>query len=473
MSDLESPAEHAASTPSTGLATATPPTPASLKTPVPPLPIQQVGYASVGRRPHKKSRTGCATCKARKIKCDERHPACLNCISHGVECPFLKAGGGPAALGVHSSRPRARTQSHSPASPATPASASSPHNYANLTPNPSAALLPDSGSSRDLPLLELELLHNFTTKTHTTLTADASVWPFWRDDVVQVGFTCDYVMRAVLAVSALHLASERPDRRDFYIEEGILLHQRAARSAMRVMAAGDKIDVHQGASLFLFSMLTMFFALASPRRSNPDGTFFIGDSGFPGWAFLLAGTRPIIDLLGERGKETVAGPFLRYGARRWHAQRAVLHDERCGRTSASASNPENGGLLAPLRARINAAVADPELLQTYAHALDELELAFAASGDPDAPRDVLDAMVWLWVVSDSLVPLLRVPSQEAVAIFAYFCVLLKKHESHWWLRGWGDHAMARAHEILDEEHRGWIEWPIREMGWMGGGTGGQ
>jgi hypothetical protein len=127
--------------------------------------------------------------------------------------------------------------------------------------------LPEGG---ELPLLELELLHNFTTKTYTTLTADSSVWEFWRDDVVQLGLTCDYIMRAVLAVSALHLAYHRPDRRDFYVEEGIILHQKAARSAMRVMAAGDKIDKDQAASLFLFSMLTMFFGIfCSLHHSQP------------------------------------------------------------------------------------------------------------------------------------------------------------------------------------------------------------
>ena len=89
-------------------------------------------------------------------------------------------------------------------------------------------------------------------------------------------------------------------------------------------------------------------------------------------------------------------------------------------------------------------------------------------------------MVWLWTVSDDFVPLLRVPSQEAVAIFAHFCVLLKHHDSHWWLKGWGDHVMGRVREILDEEHAGWIGWPVREMGGMdvdggsggGGGSGG-
>jgi hypothetical protein len=173
-----------------------------------------------------------------------------------------------------------------------------------------------------------------------------------------------------------------------------------------------------------------------------------------------------MDVLGERGKDTVAGPFLRYGAGRWHAQRAKLDEQ-----AQSDAEP----LLAPLRARIEAAVSDPDLLRTYAHALDELDLALVVRQDPAAPRDVLDAMVWLWVMSDEFVPLLRVPTQEAVAIFAHFCVLLKHHECHWWLQGWGDHVMVRAHEILDEEHREWIEWPIREIARMAGGgvAGGQ
>ncbi|KAK3303031.1 uncharacterized protein B0T15DRAFT_261738 [Chaetomium strumarium] len=458
-----------------------PPSPASVaSSPASGLPtpstdsIQRAPWpAGGGRRTHKKSRTGCSTCKARKIKCDERRPACLNCISHGVECPFLR-GRSAAATNPRTS---STANSHSSASPANP-------------PSPYAGAVSEAeGGGEQLPLLELELLHNFTTKTYSTLTADASLWEFWRDDVVQLGLTCDYIMRAVLAVSALHLAYHRPDRRNFYTESGILLHQKAARSAMRVMAAEHEIDKDTAASLFIFSMLTIFFALASPRRSNPDGTFFIGSSSssslssssnselgrFPDWAFLVSGGKSIMDVLGERGLDTVAAPFLHYGRARWHAHRAKLHE-----------HSSNEPLLAPLRARIfattttgggrRAAGADEEsteLLHTYAHALDELELALVVSRDPATPRDVLDAMVWLWEVSDSLVPLLRgtEPRQEAVAIFAHFCVLLKQHEAHWWLQGWGEHVMVRALEVLDEEHKGWIEWPMREMGWMGGGGG--
>ncbi|KAK4238197.1 hypothetical protein C8A03DRAFT_44025 [Achaetomium macrosporum] len=425
MSDLAQSPEPAASASSVlpiHSTEPTPPTPASAASPVSGLPTPSTGaiqraqwQANGGRRTHKKSRTGCST-----------------------------------------------SNSHSPASPAHPPS-----------PYP-GGVSEGEGGGEPLPLLELELLHNFTTKTYTTLTAGSSLWEFWRDDVVQLGLACDYIMRAVLAVSALHLAYHRPDRRDFYTEAGILLHQKAARSAMRAMAADNEMDKDTAASLFIFSMLTIFFALASPRRSNPDGTFFIGsssstsDRGFPDWAFLVSGGKSIMDVLGARGLDTVAAPFLHYGRARWQAHRAKLDEEK--------SPNSNGPLLAPLRERIArspAVTADPDLLHTYAHALDELELALVVSQDPATPRDVLDAMVWLWEVSDSLVPLLRgtEPRQEAVAIFAHFCVLLKQHEAHWWLQGWGEHVMVRAHEVLDAEHRSWIEWPMREMGWMGAGGG--
>ncbi|KAK1977887.1 C6 zinc finger protein [Colletotrichum cereale] len=39
-----------------------------------------------GRKGTKKVRTGCVTCKIRKVKCDETKPACLRCIKTGRKC---------------------------------------------------------------------------------------------------------------------------------------------------------------------------------------------------------------------------------------------------------------------------------------------------------------------------------------------------------------------------------------------------
>ena len=43
------------------------------------------------RRSHQKVRTGCAVCKRRRIKCDERKPSCQNCEKHRSRCAYLTA----------------------------------------------------------------------------------------------------------------------------------------------------------------------------------------------------------------------------------------------------------------------------------------------------------------------------------------------------------------------------------------------
>ncbi|KAJ5564158.1 hypothetical protein N7513_000400 [Penicillium frequentans] len=43
--------------------------------------------ATKARRSMPKVRTGCATCKTRKVKCDEQRPKCHRCVSTGRSCP--------------------------------------------------------------------------------------------------------------------------------------------------------------------------------------------------------------------------------------------------------------------------------------------------------------------------------------------------------------------------------------------------
>ncbi|KKZ63283.1 hypothetical protein EMCG_00266 [[Emmonsia] crescens] len=40
------------------------------------------------RKPHRKSRTGCANCKQRRIKCDETKPQCQRCETYRVDCTY-------------------------------------------------------------------------------------------------------------------------------------------------------------------------------------------------------------------------------------------------------------------------------------------------------------------------------------------------------------------------------------------------
>jgi len=161
-------------------------------------------------------------------------------MTHGVPCPYLTAVP-PDPVASESSRERSRPNKTAASKPSVGRSSGPPKTTTTSTWLP-IANPPAEPEQNHLPNLELELLHNFTTNTYSTLAADSGVCDFWRLTVVQVGFQCDFIMLSVLALSALHLACHRPSERDFYTSHGILFHQRALRSATRLMAAPTGVD---------------------------------------------------------------------------------------------------------------------------------------------------------------------------------------------------------------------------------------
>ncbi|KAE9362664.1 hypothetical protein N431DRAFT_565105 [Stipitochalara longipes BDJ] len=183
------------------------------------------------RRPHHKRRTGCKECKARKVKCDESKPSCRTCIKRNAQCSFASTlldergsnNGSPASI------KSARIRDLSP-----------------LT----------------LDLTNLELLHHFTTITCFTFSSDPVVQTIWRVLAPQHGLSNEFVLHSLLAVAGLHLASLKLSRSDFYTAQALVHHQ-ASSTVTRPMVSDLTSD--NSSSLFLFSVLTSYFALASPR----------------------------------------------------------------------------------------------------------------------------------------------------------------------------------------------------------------
>lgn len=204
--------------------------------------------------------------------------------------------------------------------------------------------------------------------------------------------------------------------------------------------------------LFLFSCLTIFFALGCPRKG--DGALLVGESGYPEWMFLLQGTRAFIRVLGARVDGPVA-PLFNHGADRWLAREPNV--EPVSRVYEH---------LDSMRSMIVLRQADVGLRETYIKAIDELAKSFSVFDTGSGTCDLTDAFVWVFEVADDLLPLLKEPTQEAVAITAFFAVLLNRLERHWWLQGWADHLIAKSYNLLDEEHRLWIQWPIQEIGYV-------
>lgn len=129
------------------------------------------------RLAHKKSRRGCQQCKARRVKCDETHPACTKCTKHGVPCEYsrnalLRSGIVPPPMG--------RNGSISSTTP--PMCLESPYSDPGET-----TLSIESGERREL---ELRLLHHFTTTVTYTFPAcnEQRYRDLWTIDAVRSGF---------------------------------------------------------------------------------------------------------------------------------------------------------------------------------------------------------------------------------------------------------------------------------------------
>ncbi|RYP13399.1 hypothetical protein DL767_010757 [Monosporascus sp. MG133] len=299
------------------------------------------------------------------------------------------------------------------------------------SPHPQSAPPP-----HDLNLADLELLHNFTTMTYATLSESPILREFYRTTSVQLGLGCSYIMRVVLAVSGLHLAHYRPQKRDYYQALAITHHRIASRDAMDLMNDMTPETAH---SLFLFSVLTIYFALASPRKE--DRFLLVGESGFPDWMFLLQGTRTFIQVSGVPTGGPLT-PVFSHGAERWQAREYATNEDPVSLPGTPAVPSAAEQQLESLRDFISRREPDAKLRQVYLKAIAELNKSLSifdhASGSGITPlgkTDLTDAFVWIF-------------------------------KGQWWMQGWADQIIERSWSMLDEEHRLLIRWPIEEIGWI-------
>ncbi|GJC90226.1 sterol uptake control protein 2 [Colletotrichum liriopes] len=147
---------------------------------------------------HKKSRGGCISCKKRKVKCDELYP-CKNCLRRNETCV-----------------PSPKTLS--------PEAGDSP---------PARRPFDTSGS---VNLLHMELFHHFQHVTIPTL-CFPEIWP----SVLPLAFKEEYLMTAMLAVSARHLSILRPQETT-YAEAAMALLSRSCSIFSTVLDRSDKYD---------------------------------------------------------------------------------------------------------------------------------------------------------------------------------------------------------------------------------------
>ena len=71
-------------------------------------------------------------------------------------------------------------------------------------------------------------------------------------------------------------------------------------------------------------------------------------------------------------------------------------------------------------------------------------------------------MGWFWVaiMERQYVDFLRAKEPMALVLLAHFGVALHASRSYWWAGNWGRQLVQAIHDMLDDDWRPWIQWPL-------------
>ncbi|KAK9380589.1 uncharacterized protein V2V93DRAFT_371094 [Kockiozyma suomiensis] len=169
------------------------------------------------RRLHRKSRTGCRTCKKRRVKCDETHPRCSNCSHLGLTCSFQSAADmleNETAIATTGIGVKPKFSSINLAGQMQPIdvfqstvdavhSSALRHSSENYSYYPMNRLpAPGAGG---LDLEDLRLMHLYSTVVSDSIARMLqNVQPIWSTSVPELAFTSEPLMHALLAFSSTY-----------------------------------------------------------------------------------------------------------------------------------------------------------------------------------------------------------------------------------------------------------------------------
>ncbi|KAH9207170.1 hypothetical protein DL95DRAFT_483984 [Leptodontidium sp. 2 PMI_412] len=365
------------------------------------------------RRFHKKTRAGCRQCKSRRVKCGEQKPTCNGCKRQGLECSFQ-------FLTPTIFRNR---------------------NEAGSWPTRDICLRADPLPSSDARALEF--LHHYNQKTSTTL-GRAGKMDLWLIIIPRIALSHEFLMHGLLAVSALHLSTLQPSRKEELVNFASKSESLALPTFRRLVKRNDPRDI---SAVFAFAGFVIPYMLAV------SGVLGVSSMGIPcledpHW-FLMA--RGLIELLRENWSALEQGPFA-----------TVL--ESTALPVEKSWNPDDA-YLADVQThwekqRMDRKVVD-EGLDECIKTFDELRRVLCLPFAPYQTFTIMSAVYfWPGMVSQEYMKLVYERRPEALVVLAHYCVLLKQADWVWFLKGVGVKLLNAIEEELDTEWKPWIQWAL-------------
>lgn len=300
--------------------------------------------------------------------------------------------------------------------------------------------------------MDLELFHNYMTKTADTL-HDGTQPGLWSEGAPRIGFQHNCILKLLLSLSSYHLAKLKPTDKPRYLLTAET-HLTTALQPATVLIS--RLDGDNSPAAYLTSVLICFVALA--KGPSPGNLLLTNIEGHVSWLHLLRGVRAVIEVAGWSA--IFSGMLAEYAP----IPSGDISEDGTPTDAAEGIEDWRSSLI-DISHEITGTTGE-KLKKRYEHELGVLESCFERTfgKGQDAACDAVgkleDVISWIYRLGDDYMEGLRQRDLIPMVILGHFCVLLRTVEvRHWFIHEWASHILKEILSI-SQDSRGWLSWPV-------------
>lgn len=410
------------------------------------------------RRLHTKSRFGCKVCKQRRVKCDEKRPACGNCIKSRRLCSYLSQNAVLPPQPVKSP-----SISTSPASTLDTSQGLSP-TLSLLSHDPSPPLplgflptsvhaSPEGSASQNnisYKIIHFELWHHYIYHmVNVFYQDDKDLATDFRELSITLALKSSYLTDETLALAAAHKSTTIHDKlaRKIYHHEAIQLQTRALK---HFNPAEIDVEGYGALSTFLFSSFLGHQVLFDTFSDQTE------------LSSVLERLVRCLEL--HRGMRSIVGrsyTLMIEQVRQLQPRGSRLVHE----FAHKASNNFHGEECAALLVLIQQTELQPTEKEVYYDVIHILQELIDGQKDPaiSSFRRINAAQEWPIRISTEYIVLLTQRRPESLVILAHYAMILHEARWYWAFLGAGRFLIQAIAAHLGPYWAKWLEVPLRAL----------
>jgi hypothetical protein len=262
--------------------------------------------------------------------------------------------------------------------------------------------------------------------------------------MADIGFENPFVLHLMFSLTALHLAHCRPNRRLQYVAAADHHYERAL-----ILVTPEISNLRPSNCDAVLVAVQMICFISWGRGPQPGEYLAFGKDKNSDWLIMFRGIRTTLESVDRQKFAKTHVPATQGKSRPLSAQGPEEYERQMDElrehvTFVSKETPNHDD-------DVKAVKVLREMYDNRYQGIDaEYHVAFG----------------WLYRMTDSFLERLQQRDPIPMIIYAHFVVLMRVLEQFWYMQGWTHHIMAGIWELTPREHRAWLDWPVKEVGWI-------